>query len=222
MTDRLPAPDRSKFPALDAGPYVHVHPAGELLGRIYFTGGEYGVGWSQFRHYGPTSSRFDHHPTRRTSHPEHGIYYAAPKVTDVHGRAVTALQTCLVEVFRDTGVVDTATNNPYFVLFRPRRPMNLVDLVDSNWITLAGGNALIYAGARSRARAWARAIHAQYTDIDGLFYGCSNLPRGRSIALFERAKGAIPPRPEVNLPLSHPGLWPYVEAACDDLGLDLI
>jgi len=140
-------------------------------------------------------------------------------------RPLAPLDTCLVEVFRDTGVVDVATNNPYFALLRLTRDLRLLDLADSRWITVAGGNAAISSGRRSQAREWARAIYRHYGGSeapDGLFYSCSNMPNGRSVALFERSRNALSQHPALDLPLAHPGLWADVEYACTELGLDLV
>ncbi|MGH8227001.1 MAG: RES domain-containing protein [Steroidobacteraceae bacterium] len=35
--------------------------AGTLFARIYFATGPYPSRWSQFRHFGPTAARWDHH-----------------------------------------------------------------------------------------------------------------------------------------------------------------
>lgn len=122
---------------------------------------------------------------------------------------------------RPTGVVDTHTASPYFVLFRAQRPMRLLDVVDSTWVSIAGGNAAICSGPRPRAREWSRAIYRHYRTVDGIFYGASNLPPARAVALYERARPAMPARPELNLPLSHPGLGSAVGQACDRFGLPL-
>ena len=38
-----------------------VLPAGAHLARIYSSGGKHPTQWNQFRYWGPTESRFDHH-----------------------------------------------------------------------------------------------------------------------------------------------------------------
>jgi hypothetical protein len=223
VTERLLPPDRAQFPPLRAA-YVRVLKVGTMVGRIHFTSGPHPATWGAFRRFGPTKNRFDHHPPPRQTHQRRAILCAAPVVRDVDAQVVPPLHTCLVEAFRDTGVVDTKTYRPYFALFRLRRPLRLLDLADSNWITVAGGNAAISSGPRGRSREWARAIYRHYpaSDVHGLYYCCSNMPRGRSIALFERARTALPAHPEVDLPLSHPGLWSDVERACESLDLDLV
>jgi len=223
VTERLRPPDVSRFPEVADG-HVRPLPVGSLLGRIHFTEGEHPSAWNAFRSFGPTSCRFDHHDGQRGEHPTRAILYAAPVIDDAYGRRVPPLDTCLVEVFRDTGVVDVTRGSPYFALFRTRRPLRLLDLVDSNWVTLAGGNAAISSGSRADAREWSKAIYERYPDgaVDGLFYGCSNMPRGRSVALYERARTALNPSPELDLPLAGPALFGDVEVACAQLGLELI
>ncbi|MGY1673082.1 hypothetical protein [Geodermatophilus sp. SYSU D00710] len=221
MTEKLPAPSVSRFPDLGSE-HIRALPAGTLLGRIHFTGGAYPSAWNTFRRFGPTTCRFDHHDEPRGVHPRRAILYAAPTVNDADGRTVPVLDVCLVEVFRDTGVVDVSRNNPYFALFRLQHAVRLLDLVDSNWITVAGGNAAISSGSRTDSRKWSRAVYSTYESVDGLYYGCSNMPRGRSVALYERAEVALSTYPELDLPLSSPGLWGDVELACSQLGLSLV
>lgn len=223
MTERLPPPDVSRFPDL-TGAHIRALPEGTLFGRIHFTQGDHPSSWNAFRGFGPTSCRFDHHDGPRGEHPTRAILYAAPVVSDAYGKTVPPLDACLVEVFRDTGVVDVTRGGPYFALFRISRPIRLLDLADTNWVTVAGGNAAISSGSRSDARAWSKAIYEHYSadDLDGLFYGCSNMPRGRSVALYERARSALSRFPELDLPLAGPALFGDVEVACSELGLELI
>jgi hypothetical protein len=223
VTDRLPPPDTSRFPPLN-GEYLRVLPPDTLVGRIHFTNGPFPSAWNTFRAFGPTTNRFDHHPPPQRVHPVRAILYAAPIVPGPQGKPLVPLDTCLVEVFRDTGVVDVNLDSPYFALFRLTRQLRLLDLVDSRWITVAGGNGAISSGRRSQAREWARAIYRHYGEKapDGLYYGCSNMPTGRSIALFEHSRDALPAHPELDLPLAHPGLWADVEYACTQLRLDLV
>lgn len=62
--------------------------AGTPLCRIYFRGGVHAGAWSQFRFFGPTQARFDHHePPPRIQ--AKGILYAAASPI-----------TCLAEVLR--------------------------------------------------------------------------------------------------------------------------
>jgi hypothetical protein len=125
-------------------------------------------------------------------------------------------------VFRERGVVEVSRDAPFFVLFRMARPVRLLDLADSDWVTLAGGNAAIASGPRGIARDWSRAIYRRYQDVDGLYYSCSTVPPARSVALYERAADAIPARPAAHLPLSHPALRTELEAYASELRLGLV
>ncbi len=43
-----------------------------------------------------------------------------------------------------------------------------------------------------------------------------------AIALYERARDALPASPEANMPLSRPGLEPDLERFAGELGYDLL
>ncbi len=151
--------------------------------------------------------------------------YVAPALLDRRGRLMSSLQTAMLECFRDTGIVDTVTDDPYFALFKPQRPLRLLDLADSDWITVGGGNAAISSGPRIQSRAWARAIYEHYRhddELDGVFYTTSNRPASRSIALWERADDALPSRPGFNEQLRHMGLRASVEAFAHEVGLGVV
>jgi RES domain len=219
VTERLEPPNVSRFPPLGPG-HLRTLDRSALIGRIFFTSGEHPTAWNSFRSFGPTTSRFDHHPPPRRQHRNHAILYGAPLITDANGIAIAPLDTCLAEVFITTGMVDVRSGSPYFALFEPTRPLHLLDMTDSGWITAAGGNAGIYTGPRVRAREWARAIYAHYAadSLDGLYYGSSAFPPGRSVALFERAQDAIPPHPRLRLALSDPALRDDIEYGCGTRG----
>lgn len=224
MSEFLPPPDLSLFPAMK-DEYLHVIDSSVWMGRIYFAAGSYPTTWSEFRTFGPTSSRFDHHPDPPEVHPDHGVMYVAPALVDARGRTMSALQTALLECFRDAGVVDAVADDPYFVLFQPTRPLKLLDLADSDWVTVAGGNAAISSGPRYRSREWARAIYSHYQAadaVDGVLYTTSNRPASRSVALWERAADALPNRPRFNEDLRHLGLRSSIEAFAHEVGLGLV
>jgi hypothetical protein len=223
VTGRLGHPDTSRFPPL-RDEHVRTLPAGHAVGRVFFASGPHPSRWNEFRHYGPLSSRFDHHSPPRRAHPNRAICYAAPAVRDVDGAAVSPLDTCLAEVFGPTGVVDSRIHTPCFAVFRLARDLRALDLVDSDWVTAAGATAALTSGPRSLSREWSRAVYRHYTDDppDGLFYGAANRPRGRSIALYERAVDTLPRRPEALLPLTAPGLAADLDDACTRLGFLLV
>lgn len=224
MTERLPPPDPALFPRLAAG-HVHVLDPDRLLGRIHATAGRHPTAWRGFRFFGPTSARFDHHPPPPRRHPVRAVLYAVSTVIGRQDGQPPVLRTCVNEVFGDRGAVELSRDGPFFVLFRPVRPLRLLDLADSDWVARAGGNAAISSGLRSTARRWSRAIYRHYQaedTVDGLLYVTSTMPPARSVVLFERAADALPARPLAHLPLTHPALRAELESYAADLHLHLL
>jgi hypothetical protein len=224
VAEFLPPPDVARFPEL-AQQHLCLVGTDIPLGRIYWAGGSFSLPWNGFRWFGPTTSRFDHHPDPAEVHTGFGVMYLAPALMDPHGRPMSSLQTALLECFRDSGVVDAVADDPYFVLFKATRELRLLDLADSDWVTVAGGNAAISSGPRAPSRLWARAIYSRYVDddaLDGVIYTTSNLPASRSIALWERASDALPTRPMFNEQLRHLGLRSSLETFAHDVGLGLV
>lgn len=223
MSEKLPAPQTDRFPELLPGD-VRTLPAGTLVGRIYASGGAHPRTWNGFRHWGPTGSRFDHQPPPARLHPELGIFYGAPELAGPDGAPYPVLCTCLAECFRDRGIIELSRDAPYFALFEITRPLRLLDLGDSDWVTRAGGNGGISSGVRSTSRLWAQAIYQHYTGADapdGLIYPSSNIPVARSVAVWERGKSALPSRPSFNEPLGLTGLRAAVETFAARLDLPL-
>ncbi|MCF8609690.1 RES family NAD+ phosphorylase [Gordonia sp. HY285] len=224
MTEYLPPPDPSRFPDLEEG-HVRTVDVGVRVGRIYFAGGDFPTTWDGFRWFGPTNSRFDHYRQPAGVHADRAIMYLGAAILDACGRPNNVLQTALVECFRDAGDIDLRHGLPHFVLFNPVRPLRLLDLTDSDWITAAGGNAAIPSGPRHSARVWATAIYEHYTGadaVDGLIYGSSNKPANRAIALWERGADALPDRPVFHEPLSHLGLRAAIETFAGNVGLGVL
>lgn len=221
MAERLPAPDVTRFPSLQAD-HLQVLPAGHQLGRIYPAAGAHPTTWSAFRTFGPTGNRFDHHPDPPGNHPRHGVLYVAPHWNGLTRSRQPVLRTCLAEVFRDRGVIEVNRDGAYFALFDTTEPLRLLDVADTRWATEAGGNAAISCGPHADSRAWARAIWRTYRDVDGIIYGCSNIPPARSVVLFERARRAVPRAPSLNRPLADPALRGAVERFAGELALDLV
>jgi len=249
VTELLPPPVPGLFPDLTTG-QVRVAAGGTQFGRIYAQTGAHPGLWDQLRTFGPTGARFDHHLPPPREQPDRAVLYAAigtaadPTLTgggdrpdpdldqdDLFPRPAGAgtdqvsprlLYTCVAEVFRDRGVIELSRDSPAFVLFRTVRPVALLDLSDTDWIARAGGNAALTAGRHDTARAWARAIHDRYPDLDGLVYSAATMPAGRSVVLTERARGALPPRPVLNLPLTAPVLRAELEDYGHRLHLPLL
>lgn len=192
--------------------------AGTPLGRIFMQGGDYPVAWNTFRHWGPTSARFDHHGTDGAGQPHRqarGILYAAGAASP------GALAVCVAEVFQETRIVDRAGRSPAFAVFRLRTDVHLLDL-RGLWPTRAGASLAIASGPRSRARRWSQAIYTAFPDISGLIYPSSMAGGGDAVALFERAKEALPVEPIFRRDLADPALRPALLTAANAIDYDVI
>lgn len=200
-----------KFPPppseLTLAPEIRLLEAGEELWRIYFQGGRHPTGWSFFRSFGPTTSRFDHHLAES---PERRILYAAPEVV-----------TCLAEVFQEPRIIDREARAPWLVGFRLARPLALLDLTGT-WPTRVGASMAIGSGPRPRAQRWSRAIYASYPEIDGVYYSSSMHANRPAVALYERAEDALPGAPTFHRPLRDPALLEALKKAAIQLGYELV
>lgn len=171
-----------------------------LVWRVYFQGGPFPSRWDELRTFGPTGSRFDHH-LPPPSVQDRGILYAAR-----HG------PTCIAEVFQDTRTIDRRSRTPWLVGFRLARDVTLLDLTGA-WPTVAGASTAIHSGPRARARRWSQAIYAVYPHVEGILY-CSSMDASRpALALFERARPALPPSPEFHRSLDDVLMRSVVDAA---------
>ena len=183
-------------------PERHTLRSGSLLARVYARGGGYPSRWNDFRYAGPiASARFDHHVPGQ----QRGVLYGAPSIA-----------TCVAEVFQTTRVIDRVADDRCLTAFRTTRAVRLLDLT-GDWPTRAGASQAITSGPRNRARAWARAIYEAY-QLEGLWYPSSMHGGHPAVVLFERAVDALPTDPELDVPLTHPGLLPDLTRAANALG----
>ena len=194
-------------PALDVfvrDGVVVEHPAGLRLWRIYPQGGRHPTQWSDFRHYGPVNARFDPHlPPPHVQ--ERGVMYAADRGP-----------TCVAEVFQESRVVDRSRNAPALVAFTLQRPVKLLDLLAG--ATRLGTSTAVCSGSHARARRWAQAAYAALPEVDGILYGSSMAAHTPAFALFERARTAMPTRPDLHRRLDDPALRDLVLNAAADAG----
>lgn len=204
MAKLPPPPD-----PLPVGPVVTTRRKGTRCWRLYFAGGEHSATWRDFRFFGPTHARFDHHDD-----PPHvqgrGILYAADSP-----------MTCLAEVFQITRVIDRTSRAPWLVALEFARDVTLLDLTGM-WPTRAGASMAIGSGPRPRARQWSRAIYTQYTKVEGLLYASAMHANEPSLALYERAASAVPAVPTFHRALSDPALLPRLNASATLLGYGLV
>jgi hypothetical protein len=191
-----------------------------MVARVYSAGGTHPSSWNGFRYFGPVlGMRFDHHTAPRRQHRSYGIAYAA---TNWHPTGPVDPLPCAIAETSRGFVIDRRTDEPWLTLWSPDRPLHLLLLSDSNWVARAHGNAALTSGSTAIAQHWSRRIWRQMSDIDGLCWSSSPYPNRRSIALFERAAHALPSRPSLHVPLTHPGLTPALERISVELAYPLI
>jgi len=184
-------------------------PAGNVIWRLYFQGGPHPSAWHDFRTYGPTAGRFDHHldsPSAQSC----GILYGA-----------TAGPVCFAEVFQDTRTIDRTRRAPWLVAFELASDVQLLDL-SSNWPTRADASQAINSGSRKRARRWSQQIYEAFADIEGIFYPSSMCKNEPAVALYERASNAIPQTPVFHRALADPALLTSLQNVAFDLGYCLL
>ena len=163
------------------------------LARIYFAAGPHPSRWNQFRSFGPTAARWDHHlPDARDAPTEQSraVLYCAPDV-----------DTCAAEVFQSTRRIDRTRNAPGLVVFALREAVTLLDL-HGVFATTIGASTAIHSGPRARARAWARDLYVAYPDIQGLYYGSSMNGHAPAIVLNDRAQRTVPEQPQFHRSLN--------------------
>lgn len=168
---------------------VHCHlSAGTQLVRI-FDPERRSTQALTFRSHGP-HVRFDHHrgdgPARiPCDDPERSVYYASWS-----NEIGTALESCLVEIFGDTGTVNQG--NFHVALPKTSRALILLDLRD-NGAMRAGTVAAIAKCDHVFSQTWSRYIYespAMYTSVDGIVYRNAHND-GPAIVLNERARDGL-------------------------------
>lgn len=182
-------PSKAQLQAI--GEDMTILPAGTKLWRVYFRGGPHPTTWNNFRKYGPTNSRFDHH-----THPKR-----------VQQRAIIYLAedgpTCIAEVFQDTRTIDRRMNDPWIVRFETIRDVQLLNLTNW-WPTKAGASMAINSGSKAKARKWSKAIYSAYPHVEGLLYGSAMHANYPAVAFYDRAETAMPVTPAFNRSLVDP------------------
>jgi hypothetical protein len=187
-------------------------PVGTLLWRIFPTEGPFPVQWDEFRAFGPTASRFDHHPEDPPPrvHRDHWILYAADRYS-----------CAFAEYFQDGRAINRTRNKPWIVNFATDKALSLLD-VTGGWMLKAGGGAAIATGERAQSRKWSRAFHAAWPDIDGICYRSSLNPDWLAFAFYERARRAMPRVPLLHAPLTDSRVAALVANAAGETGYDLL
>jgi hypothetical protein len=181
---------------------------GELWWRTYRTTGSHVLAWNAFREHGP-HLRFDPHPPPAQQHAGIGVWYGASSPTSA-----------LAEAFQTDRTIDRFRGNPYLTGVRFIREVRLLDLAFNStgaWPTRAGGTFAMSTGPHSITQRWARRIARAFPHLDGLRYN-SRFAGEPCVALFVPAASAMPTRPALSLPLSHPGLALRIAGAAHRMG----
>jgi hypothetical protein len=156
------------------------------------------------------NARFDHHPPAAKRHRTRAILYASDSGP-----------TSLAEVFQQTRVIDRFADSPALAGFHLTRDLQLLDLTGA-WPTRARASMAINSGSRARARAWSRAIYAAYPRVEGLRYASSMNANQPALALYERARSALPAAAALDLPLAARALMTPLAAAAIRFGYALV
>lgn len=181
-------------------PITRTLPKGTRIYRIFRAQSKHNVYWNTFRHYGPTSARFDHHLLGDNREPQianRGILYGAT--------GPDAVPTCLAEVFQATRTINRQDGAPVVCAFTLQKPLDLLDLTGS-FATQIGASMLINSGPRPRARRWAQNLYAAYPSAHGILYPSSMYANKPAVALFERSQPALPRYPDVHRQMNDPAL----------------
>ena len=153
--------------------------------------------------------RFDPHLPRAGHHDGVGVWYGASGPTPA-----------LAEAFQAERTIGRFRGDSYLTGLRFTRELRLLDLAadsDGAWPTRAGGTFALSTGPRSITQRWARRITQAFPNLDGLRYN-SRFAGEPCIALYMPAADAMPPRPVLSLPLTHPGLALRIAKAAQRLG----
>jgi RES domain len=205
---KLPPPPR-ELPKLRRRD-VTTLAAGTLCWRVYRAGGPHPVTWAEFRGHGPTATgRFDHQEPPPHDDPARAISYVA---LDAVG--------AIAESFQEGRLIDRRRQVPWLVGFELAGALELLDLTRL-WPTRAGASQAIATGRRSTAQAWSRAIYRSYPELAGVRYRSAMAGGSINVALYERARAAMPANPTIHLPLTHPGLSLPLARAAARLGYGL-
>lgn len=143
---------------------------------------------------------------------------AAGSETGAHGALEGPFAAALLEVFQAQRMIRLRDGAPTLAAFEVGRPLRLLDLSDSDWITVAGGNAAISSGDRERSRLWARAIAERYPELDGVVSASSLIPTSRVVALWAGAADALPEHPTALLRLDRDELLGVIDRIAERYG----
>lgn len=192
---------------------VRVIDVGEVWWRVHRTVGAHVLAWNALRTYGPVL-RFDPHRPPRGDDPDgRGVWYGA-----------STPDAALAEAFQTDRTIDRGRDRPYLTGLSFTRPVTVIDIATDSlgaWATRAGGTYALSTGQHHITQRWARHIVEAHPDIDGLRYN-SRFAGTPCLALFTPAATAMPDRPQLSLPLTHPDLARRIAGAAKRLGYGVI
>lgn len=197
-------------PARIPDPLFLVLPARATLVRI-FDPDRRDASALTFRENGPRK-RFDHHRGEGAERlpaddPERSVYYAAWS-----DEPAVAFSSSLVEVFGDTGIVESA--NRLVAMPRLTRTLRLLDLRGRGAMR-AGAISAVAKCQYHLSQPWSRHFYespADYGTVDGLLYLNAHNDEP-AVLLYERAAGGLACPSDALIRLDHPSLRPLLLAA---------
>ena len=185
----------------------------EVWWRVHRTEGEHVLGWNALRAFGPLL-RFDPHPLPRGEYAHCGVWHGASSPGGALG-----------EAFQVDRTIDRNLGRPYLTGLSFTRVLTVLDLAaDSQgaWVTRVGGTFAISTTARHEVtQRWARHIVEAFPDLDGLRYN-SRFAGEPCVALYPPTASAMPQRPLVSLPLTHPDMASRIAGAAKRLGYGVV
>ena len=211
MLPHPPAPDVLRSLGIQ-GDETRVIEADEVWWRLHRTVGLFVLAWNAFRSYGPVL-RFDPHALPRGEDPAHGVWYGA-----------STPDAALGEAFQVDRTIDRERDSPYLTGLSFTRRLTVLDLAADSagaWATRVGGTFAMSTAPHEVTQHWARTIVAAFPDLDGLRYN-SRFAGAPCLALFLPALPAMPPRPKLSLPLTHPDLATRIAGAAHRLGYSVV
>ena len=176
---------------------------GTLMARNYARGGSHPTTWRGFRVDGPLpGARFDHH----VAGDRRGVLYASG-----------SLQTCVAKVFQGSRVIDRFAADRCLAasVWRNRSACSIS----------RGTGRPAPAPARQSPPVRVRGLKRgpvrstrRTPNVEGIWYPSSMHGGHPAVVLFERAEPALASIPDVDIPLSHPGLLPDLVRTAESLG----
>ena len=120
--------------------------------------------------------------------------------------------------------IDRRRRSPYPTGLSFTRTLTVLDVAtDSSGARMAraGGDFAVSTAPHALTQHWARDVVAAFPDLDGLRYN-SRFAAQPCLALFTPARTAMPSRPVISLPLSHPDLTSRLAGAAKRLGYQVV